>query len=165
MFNKYSFNYIKKDKLNTEILKSKLIASKSEGALKLSNNIQDLESNFVSWIRNLFLLKKSPIFLYKIIFLSIKINFWSKEKQKKFLRFLLEIFRKAFIYNVIKDIHIPITYNRFKWYNFCLYINIKNIEKISMEINKAIFDIENNAIVKIVFLDFSLKINEILLKK
>lgn len=159
MFNKYSFNYIKKD--NTEILKSKLIAYKSEGALKLS--IQDLESNFVSWIRNLFLLKKSPIFLYKIIFLSIKINFWSKEKQKKFLRFLLEIFRKAFIYNVIKD--IPITYNRFKWSNFCLYINIKNIEKISMEINKAIFDIENHAIVKIVFLDFSLKINEILLKK
>ncbi|XOS86647.1 MAG: hypothetical protein ACETVG_00190 [Candidatus Karelsulcia muelleri] len=139
----------------------KLIAYKSE----VSNNIQekDLEYHFVSWIRNLFLLKKYPIFLYKIIFLSIKINFWSKEKQKQFLIFLLEIFRKAFIYNVIKD--IPITYNRFKWYNFCLYINIKNIEKISMEINKAIFDIENHAIVKIVFLDFSLKINEILFKK
>ncbi|RIU86560.1 DNA polymerase III subunit [Candidatus Karelsulcia muelleri] len=173
-FNKYSFNYIKKYleyKFNTDIFQSKLIAYKSEGnlnkALKLSNNIQEkyLEYNFVSWIRNLFLLKKYPIFLYKIIFLSIQINFWSKEKQKKFFIFLLEIFRKAFIYNynVIKD--IPITYNRFKWYNFCLYINIKNIEKISMEINKAIFDIENNAIVKIVFLDFSLKINEILLKK
>ncbi|WP_192940295.1 hypothetical protein [Candidatus Karelsulcia muelleri] len=53
MFNKYSFNYIKKD--NTEIFKSKLRAYKSEGAFKLSNNIQDLESNFVSWIRNKFL--------------------------------------------------------------------------------------------------------------
>uniref|UniRef100_UPI0032B11138 DNA polymerase III subunit n=1 Tax=Candidatus Karelsulcia muelleri TaxID=336810 RepID=UPI0032B11138 len=172
-FNKYSFNYIKiylEKKLSIDRYQSKYIASKSEGnlnkALKILNNIQEkyLQINFVPWIRNLFLLKKNFFFFNKIIDFSNQINFWSKEKQKKFLIFLLEIFRKAFIYNynnlLIKE--IPITYNKFNWDNFCIYINTKNIEKISMEINKAIYDIENNAIVKIVFLDLSLKINKLI---
>lgn len=138
MYISLTFNYIKKYleyKLNTDIFKSKLIASKSEGK---SIDLESLEDNFVSWI-------------------------WSKEESKEKSKEKLKILVKAFIYNynVIKDIPIK---DIFKWYHFCLFINIKNIDKINMEINKAIFDIENHAIVKIVFLDFSLKINEILFK-
>ncbi|WP_110480523.1 DNA polymerase III subunit [Candidatus Karelsulcia muelleri] len=177
-FNKFSFKEIKKfleKKLKIDTIQSKQIALKAEGnlnkALKLVNNLQEnyLEINFISWIRNLFFIKQNTIFLEKIILFSNKINICKKETQIKFLFYLIEIFRKAFLqkYNnfIIKDRkdikEIPLTYKKFNWKNFCLFIHKKNIEQINIEINKAIYEIENNAVVEIVFLDLSLKINEL----
>ncbi|YCJ93499.1 MAG: ATP-binding protein [Candidatus Karelsulcia muelleri] len=160
-FKKFSFKEIKKfleKKLKIDTIQSKQIA------LKLVNNLQEnyLEINFISWIRNLFFIKKNPFFLEKIILFSKKINFWKKETQIKFLFYLIEIFRKAFIqkYNNFLIKEIPLTYNKFNWTNF---IHKQNIEQINIEINKAIYEIEKNAVVEIVFLDLSLKINELLI--
>ncbi|MFP3037188.1 MAG: DNA polymerase III subunit delta', partial [Candidatus Karelsulcia muelleri] len=160
--------------LKIDTIQSKQIALKAEGnlnkALKLVNNLQEnyLEINFISWIRNLFFIKNNPFFLEKIILFSKKINFWKKETQIKFLLYLIEIFRKAFIqkYNNFLIKEIPLTYNKFNWTNFCLFIhkNKQNIEQINIEINKAIYEIEKNAVVEIVFLDLSLKINELFKK-
>ncbi|XMD34189.1 MAG: ATP-binding protein [Candidatus Karelsulcia muelleri] len=175
-FKKFSFKEIKKfleKKLKIDTIQSKQIALKAEGnlnkALKLVNNLQEnyLEINFISWIRNLFFIKKNPIFFEKIILFSKKINFWKKETQIKFLLYLIEIFRKAFIqkYNNFLIKEIPLTYNKFNWTNFCLFIHKQNIEQINIEINKAIYEIEKNAVVEIVFLDLSLKINELFFLK
>nr|WP_252967418.1 hypothetical protein [Candidatus Karelsulcia muelleri] len=75
-------------------------------------------------------------------------------------------FKKSF-YTKYKNFlikEIPLTYNKFNWTNFCLFIQKQNIEQINIEINKAIYEIEKNAVVEIVFLDLSLKINELFKK-
>ena len=103
-------------------------------------------------------------------FNPFKINQWidqtsalGREKQKQFFNYGLQLIRDCLIINhanekIIKSDPQELDFLR----KFAPFIHYNNIEQLIEEFNKTIYHIERNANSKMVLMDFSLKINELL---
>lgn len=103
-------------------------------------------------------------------FNPFKINQWidqtsalGREKQKQFFNYGLQLIRDCLIINhanekIMKSDPQELDFLR----KFAPFIHHINIEQIIEEFNKTIYHIERNANAKMVLMDFSLKINELL---
>ncbi|WGH27265.1 MAG: DNA polymerase III subunit delta' [Candidatus Bostrichicola ureolyticus] len=167
-FNPLTFDQIK-NALQQEILldkkKAEYISSKVYGnwnmALELAKGIENnkiFENYFNFFIKNVFIAKSTPKVLKNFLKISEFIYKWEKEKQKKFLIYCLEIFRKALLSSYIKISNID---NK----DLINMINIKNIQNIISLINEAIYHIDKNANSKIVIFDLSIKITKSIYSK
>ena len=150
-----------------------IISKRSEGqwgkALDLLRKTKEskFEFFFIQWIRNAFLASQNPLALEALIEWSESISHWGREYQKKFLDYVLYVFRQALLTNYeIELINFnPIDSEKFNWKVFSKYIHGKNIQEIFRDINQASRDIDRNAYAKIVFLDLSIHITQYLHQK
>lgn len=89
-----------------------------------------------------------------------------REKQKRFLAYLLRMARENFIYNFGRPELVYMTQREEDFARgFAPFVNENNILQINDLTNKAIRDIGQNANAKIVFFDFALQMIMLLLKK
>ena len=86
-----------------------------------------------------------------------------REKQKSFLFNAIRVFRESMLINAGQRVLIRAEGEELKFAtDFSPFINSKNIIQIIQEFNDAIFHIERNAHPKILFLDLSLKMTELI---
>lgn len=89
---------------------------------------------------------------------SEQIAAMGRERQKSFVEYALRLIRESFIYNLRHPQLNYMTDEEEQFVSrFCPFVNEKNIEGISMELNAALSDVERNVNSKIVFFDFALK--------
>ena len=107
-------------------------------------------------------------------FNPFKINQWidataslGREKQKQFFNYGLQLLRDCIVINFSSEQLVKCNSEELDFLKkFAPFVHVNNIEGITEEFNKTIFHIERNANPKIVLMDFSLKMNELLnLKK
>jgi DNA polymerase-3 subunit delta' len=107
-------------------------------------------------------------------FNPFKINQWidataslGREKQKQFFNYGLQLLRDCIVINFSSEQLVKCNPEELDFLKkFAPFVHFNNIEGITEEFNKTIFHIERNANPKIVLMDFSLKMNELLnLKK
>lgn len=162
------------NKLNTRINNDNLITKlvyESNGnwntTLLLLNRLDEyehFEEYLIYWMRYAFQLKNNTQVLHKIYKLSLLLDQLGKEKQKRFLVYVLEMFRQAYIYNFdiesLKKLRLS-KYN-FNWEVFTEYIHKNNINLILDELSKCFYYIERNANSKILFLNMLITISRFL---
>ena len=86
-----------------------------------------------------------------------------REKQKLFFSYALHIIRECMQYSCLGKELTNLDSNEAEFaVKFAPYINSKNCIKISEELNTAVFHIERNANPKILFMDLSIKIGQLL---
>ena len=103
-------------------------------------------------------------------FNPFKINQWidetaslGREKQKQFFNYGLQLLRDCIVINFSNESLAKCNPEELEFLKkFAPFVHIHNIEAITEEFNKTIFHIERNANPKIVLMDFSLKMNELL---
>jgi DNA polymerase-3 subunit delta' len=107
-------------------------------------------------------------------FNPFKINQWidataslGREKQKQFFNYGLQLLRDCIVINFSSEQLVKCNPEELDFLKkFAPFVHFNNIEGITEEFNKTIFHIERNANPKIVLMDFSLKMNDLLnLKK
>ncbi|MCX6230345.1 MAG: DNA polymerase III subunit delta [Bacteroidetes bacterium] len=152
-----------------------LIASHADGnyaeALQLLNNTDEEKFNtdfLIIWLRSCFKgsandsdTKAGPLEgITSLVAVIAKIG---REKQKSFLNYALKIARYSILINFNQNDLVKLSVEEAAFIkNFYTYINAKNIETVSDELNKAIFHIERNANPSILFMDLSLKMHKLL---
>ncbi|QAR30209.1 DNA polymerase III subunit delta' [Ornithobacterium rhinotracheale] len=127
---------------------------------QIESKTEEFEELFIDWVRYAFMAKSKLSALQKIHEWSMNIGSWnSREKQKLFLTYCIDIFRQALLQNYGSQnlVNMPLQKNNFKWESFAQYIHGANIEAILQEINEAHYHIERNALGKLVFLDLAIK--------
>lgn len=103
-------------------------------------------------------------------FNPFKINQWiditaslGREKQKQFFIYGLQLLRDCIVINFSSEQLTKCNAEELDFLKkFAPFVHLHNIENITEEFNKTIFHIERNANPKIVLMDFSLKMNELL---
>ncbi len=135
-------------------------------ALQLaSENTQDetFERWFVMWVRAAFRAKGNASVINDLIDWSHEIAGKGRETQKQFLRYCLQLFRQAMLYNyeARKLVYFQ-SKTGFKLANFAPFIHNGNIMEISEELENAVYHIERNANAKMVLLDLSIKLTRLL---
>lgn len=103
-------------------------------------------------------------------FNPFKINQWidetaslGREKQKQFFNYGLQLLRDCIVINFSNESLAKCNPEELEFLKkFAPFVYVHNIEAITEEFNKTIFHIERNANPKIVLMDFSLKMNELL---
>ena len=142
-------------------------------ALKLIHNTDDEKFNtdlLINWLRGCYkgsaneIQTKSGVVegLNSLVSSLAKIG---REKQKIFLNYALKIARFCVLINFNQSELVKLSPDESKFIaNFYRFINSKNIEAVSEELNKAIYHIERNANPNILFMDLSLKMHKLLLK-
>jgi DNA polymerase-3 subunit delta' len=103
-------------------------------------------------------------------FNPFKINQWidetaslGREKQKQFFNYGLQLLRDCIVINFSNESLAKCNPEELDFLKkFAPFVYVHNIEAITEEFNKTIFHIERNANPKIVLMDFSLKMNELL---
>lgn len=103
-------------------------------------------------------------------FNPFKINQWiditaslGREKQKQFFIYGLQLLRDCIVINFSSEQLAKCNAEELDFLKkFAPFVHLHNIENITEEFNKTIFHIERNANPKIVLMDFSLKMNELL---
>ncbi len=133
----------------------------------LESITSEFEAYFVQWVRNAFMAAKTPSVLRNLVSWSHEISGWSREQQKQFLSYCIEIFRQALLKNYHADnlVYMKLSAEGFNWDRFAPFIHGANIEEILKELNDASYHIERNANAKIVLLDLSIKLTRYLHKK
>jgi DNA polymerase III subunit delta' len=122
-------------------------------ALHQKNTSQNWESRYLDWLRAC---KKKD--LQKIIAFTESISNLTREEQKTFTHFGLDITRQAIAFNYGNKELIKITDEVFALYqNFFPFVNVNNASAIEDELNKAYYHLERNANTKILFADLSFK--------
>lgn len=124
---------------------------------------------------NTALLEHFQVFMRTALkFNAFKINPWidqtaamGREKQKYFLTYSLQLLRECLLLNSGGDALVRARNEELEFLKkFSPFVHIGNYEAIVEEFNKAFYHIERNANPKILFMDMSLKMNELLnLKK
>lgn len=103
--------------------------------------------------------------IQKMMELTDEIASIGRERQKKFLEYTIRMFRENMVLNFGQEKLVYMESGERKFSDkFFPFVNPKNISEISSLINKALSDIESNANAKIVLLDISLKLNNLLKK-
>ncbi|MGX7591392.1 ATP-binding protein [Candidatus Karelsulcia muelleri] len=129
----------------------------------LNNKKNNLNINFIFWMRMLFNLKHK---IDSLLSWGSQINSWNRDKKKSFLLFSLEIFRIAHRYKYDKNYINPFfDYKNFNWKQFCRYINTKKVRIINHLISDVIKGIDRYYFFLFNFLDLSFNINKILFNK
>ena len=136
-------------------------------ALKIISTLDDnetFEQLFIEWVRTAFSAKSNKKSIIRLMQWSDRVSKLGRELEKDFLKYSLEFFRQAMLlnYEVKNLISLKINDDSFSLKKFSTFIDGVNIEKISEEIEKAIFHIERNANAKIVLTDLSIKLTRLL---
>lgn len=139
-------------------------------ALRLMQNNQQnekFEKLFITWVRAAFKANKNAKVLLDLVQWSEELSGFSRENQKMFLLYCIDIFRQALFenYNVTSLVHFQAIDASFKLKNFAPFVNDKNIEDIFNEISQAIYHIERNGNPKIIFTDLSIKLTRLMHRK
>ena len=152
--------------------KAHYIAHKSHGDVRLAlqnlnHDTQDFEILLIDWVRNAFKAKKDASVLLQISDWSLELANYSREKQKQFIQFCIEVFRQALLENYAAGelVYQPLSLNNFKWGNFSKFVHSENISLIIEELNQAALQIERNGNSKIIFLDLGIHLIRFIHKK
>ena len=136
-------------------------------ALKIISSLdgnENFEQLFIEWVRTAFGAKSNKKSIARLMQWSDRVSKLGRELEKDFLNYSLEFFRQAVLLNYGgKDlVSLKINDDSFSLEKFSAFIDGTNIEKISEEIESAIFHIERNANGKIVLTDLSIKLTRLL---
>ena len=147
------------------------VASQSQGnynrVLQLINddNEQELffEKWFVAWVRIAFAVKNEITLIESLIDWNKEITEQSKEMQKAFITYCLEVFRQALLYNyTARDLVFFTSRTNFSLENFSKFIHSNNIIYIYSLLNESIYKIERNVSAKSIWLNLSIKLTRLL---
>lgn len=118
--------------------------------------------NFVTWMRMVYSLHVSELSKW-----IDSISSFGREQQKAFLQHCLNTFRACFLEGFgVTSSSFLLEFGDEKFsQTFPRFINQRNIEEIENKINEAVYAIERNAYSKIVWMDLSLNINQLLKRK
>ena len=130
--------------------------------LKKDHENQLFANNFVIWMRVVYSLHVSELSKW-----IDSVSTWGREQQKAFLQHCLNTFRACFLtgFGITSSSYLLEFGDEKFSQTFPRFINDKNIEEIENKINEATYAIERNAYSKIVLMDLSLKINQLLKRK
>jgi DNA polymerase-3 subunit delta' len=136
-------------------------------ALKIIRSLdgnENFEQLFIEWVRTAFVAKSNKKSITRLIQWSDRVSKLGRELEKDFLNYSLEFFRQAVLLNYGGKnlVSLKINDDSFSLEKFSAFIDGTNIEKISEEIERAIFHIERNANGKIVLTDLSIKLTRLL---
>ena len=136
-------------------------------ALKIISSVdgnENFEQLFIEWVRTAFRAKSNKKSIIKLMQWSDRVSKLGRELEKDFLKYSLEFFRQAMLLNYEGEnlVSLKINDDSFSLKKFSAFIDGTNIEKISQEIERAIFHIERNANGKIVLTDLSIKLTRLL---
>lgn len=122
------------------------------------------EDYFIQWVRLAFMAKKKPEMLKDLLHWAKTIAEWSRERQKSFLGYALEMFRLALMqsYNLENLVYKKLIKDNFKWEVFSSFIHGANIEYILNEISEADYHLSRNANAKILWTDMGIKLTRYL---
>jgi DNA polymerase-3 subunit delta' len=145
--------------------KAKKVAHRADGnyreALLLVNNspIEDDDAKlFLQWMRDCLKLKVKEIGDF-VEAIANK----PREKQKVFLRTSLQIIRECLMLNYGHYSLIRMEGEEFESFKkFAPFVNKKNVEEFAKQLNEAHFHLERNANTKILFMDLSFAISQLL---
>ena len=126
--------------------------------------ITDSEENKYNLDRFSELMRRAYAFdIPKIIGLAEEISAIGRERQKRFLNYVLRMVRENFMINIVSDKIVYLTPGEKDFSaKFHPFINSRNASGIYRLINKASLDIEANANARIVFTDTALHLNKLL---
>lgn len=139
----------------------------AQSMAKQESGSVEIEKEFIDWMRLCFSLFNKPEKNQEIF---TKLNEWidvivkaGRERQKNFIGFGLEIARECLMTNYADASLVRVTDEIVPNFSrFAPFINFKNADRFTDELNKAHFHIERNANPRILFLDLSFKMNKIL---
>ena len=119
-------------------------------------------NNFVTWMRVMYSLHMSELNKWVDSISSL-----GREQQKAFLQHCLNTFRACFLNGLgVSSSSYLLEFGDEKFsQTFPKFINDKNIEEIETKVNEAVYSIERNAYAKIIWMDLSLNINQLLKRK
>lgn len=161
-------------KKGVEKQKSEVIAHRCNGnfrkaLLSLTQNRQekDFERWFIWWMRTAYKAKANKKAIIPLIGWSEEIATQTRDTQKTFLDYCLEVFRQAFLYNYCgeKLVYMNFEDKGFKLEKFAPFLHNANIFEIRKEIETAALHIERNGNGKIIFTDLSIKLTRLIHKK
>ena len=159
-----------KEKLIKTIL-SRLISFRFNSKLE-SDQLLFEEKNttfidtFVEWVRLCFQANKRNK-INELVDLTDKLSSMNRTTQVEFLNFVIDNFRKSFLYNyhLSKELSLGIRHESFSVEKFSIFVHRKNIFLIFNEIEKTMFYIKRNANSKLLFLDLSLSLSKLIHKE
>jgi len=115
---------------------------------------------FVEWMRACFTLD-----IAKLMAMADEIHNASKDKQKSFLLYAMHMMREALINNFESTLMRVTENERNFLIKFSDYVHDENIHPIANLLEKSVYYIDRNASVKIMFMDISLQLQELLKNK
>lgn len=132
-------------------------------ALSLAEFDEDHEKHFemfVDWMRACFTLD-----IAKLMSMGEELHNSSKDKQKSFLLYAMHMMREALMNN-FDTMLMRVTENERNFLiKFSGFVHEENIERIALLLEKSVYYIDRNASVKIMFMDISLQLQELLKDK
>ncbi len=176
----YEIPFIKKDEMTAQLSKMQIEPAMQEQIMQVSegdwNKVLKLLSSedpfskhkdyFVRWVRIAYSAKKRPRSINELIQWSNELADEPKFFQFDFLRFALEIFRKAYLSHFNPEIIFPdFKKQQFNPEKFAPFVHSGNIENFHQFINEAYYHLQRNANPKITFLDLSIQLTKLLHKK
>jgi DNA polymerase-3 subunit delta' len=159
------------DRNNSFPAEATKIAHQAEGnfnkalhLLKHDSNDLVFENWFVLWVRTAFKAKGNAAVIQNLIEWSETIAKSGRETQKSFLKYCLQFFRQALLFNYdAKELVFLETQTQgFTLDKFAPFIHSGNIIEIEKEIGDALYHIERNGNAKIILLDLSIKLTRLL---
>ncbi|TGE19780.1 DNA polymerase III subunit [Hymenobacter elongatus] len=153
-----------RDQHNIPEVKARQIAQLAEGnlgaalAAREASTDNDYFTFFVEWMRQ--------CYGYKVDLILSKTDEFQKmgrENQKEFLQFGLGILRKVLLFGIDAQFvpHLPASEQLFVS-GFSRFVHRANADALTQELNDAHYHIERNANPRMVFVDMSLRIAELL---
>jgi len=160
----------KQDLISTiysRLLPIKFIEEEATNNLLIDEEKDTSFSNwFVEWVRLCFQANKKNK-ISELIDLTEKIASMNRNRQIQFLNYVIENFRKTFLYsyNLGEKIPLEISHENFSIKNFSVFVHSENIFLIFKQLEKSIYLINRNANSKLLFLDLSLILSKLIYKK
>jgi len=137
-------------------------------ALKFVGNKQEenvFEEWFLSWVRSAFKVKKNKEAVLELVKWSKNLSKEGRETQKSFIAFSLELFRQALLKNYfLNELTVFSPTTDFNFELFSGFITGQNIEGISLELERAYYNIQSNGNSNMIFMDLSLKLARLIHK-
>jgi len=160
----------KKEELITTIL-SRLITLNFQPN-KVSENLFFDEKNtlfvdsFVEWVRLCFQANRKNK-IDELIDLTESFAVMNRTKQVDFLKYVIENFRKSFLYNyhLNEQLLLNIPHENFSTEKFSNFVHRSNIFLILNKLEETIYYITRNANSKLLFLDLSLSLSKLIYKE
>ena len=149
-------------------------ALQSEGSLSLAralsaslDQIHPFETAFVDWMRTAFMAKKDSKSGKKLVDWSEKIAALNKEDQTAFLKYSLNIIRKALMINYKSEflVHASVLPSGFDLKKFAPFVNEHNVFELQELIENGIYEIKRNANAKMLFAHIALQTTRLLHQK
>ena len=122
--------------------------------------------SFVEWVRLCFQANKKNK-IDELIDLTESFAAMNRTKQVDFLKYVIENFRKSFLYNYHLDEHLVlnIPHENFSTEKFSSFVHRSNIFLIFNKLEQTIYYITRNANSKLLFLDLSLSLSKLIYKE